>query len=616
MSFPLPRLIACLAGMVCLYHGSVRAVEEAVVAEGLHLSEAVVGGLVEQPVMATLDDRGRLYAVVRDADETDTASILLLEDKDADGVFDQSTGFAKELSMPGGILEVAGAIYTTSRGRIWLLEDQDGDGVAEVKESIQSGAVVSGEGSSLVGPFLHPSGRLYWGQSDEKPRLWSNDINGRDLLPATAEGTVVPDCLGFTVRGELIGPVRRVVRRPIESLYQFVPGADLRGQKSTGVGLPPIVEFPFNKISAILRGGEGTLGRSGSDTWLIALARTREIVRTELRRERGTFAGREIKSWIEWREPDSLLQWSDPECRVRDLLRAHNGDLLILTDGRLTADGSENEQSDSGIGIYRLSASPNYEPPERPDWERLTTETVSAYLGHETEWIQDRAMTELAMRGAPAIPELDRILIDREGSVTARRNAVWTLARMSFSEAADQLYAALTDPAPGVRQAAAFSIGVTRAWHQIAANQPAEFQIELHRNTTIVGALAAIVRSDDSAVAAEAAVALGRMGDPRAVGALFGRVGRENVSPHLEHALIAALIALEDPAALRSALQTTENEGIQNAALRALGSIADVGLNPLDFLSRLDEPSLKLRRTAAAIAKQHPEWDGALATQF
>ncbi|MEM9282197.1 MAG: HEAT repeat domain-containing protein, partial [Verrucomicrobiota bacterium] len=177
------------------------------------------------------------------------------------------------------------------------------------------------------------------------------------------------------------------------------------------------------------------------------------------------------------------------------------------------------------------------------------------------------------------------------------------------------IYEALQDPHPGVRQVACEAIAVTRTWQSVAANQPAEMEIELERNQTISGQLARIVRSDSPPVARSAAMALGRMGEFRAIGALLGRLGRLEQDRFLEHSLIYALIEIDDFESTHEALKS-ENPSIISGALWALEGMNSSQLEIFDVLPFLDEEDSQLRQTAIAIASQHPGWDAGIANTF
>jgi glucose/arabinose dehydrogenase len=111
---------------------------------GFTIEKIAAAPLVEHPVFACFDDRGRLY-VAENAGQNLRADDLLkvlpnsikrLEDTDGDGIFDKATVFADKMSFPMGVLWHDGAVYSCSPPSLWKLEDSDGDGVADKRTEL------------------------------------------------------------------------------------------------------------------------------------------------------------------------------------------------------------------------------------------------------------------------------------------------------------------------------------------------------------------------------------------------------------------------------------------------------------------------------------------------
>src|ERR1041384_841211 len=126
--------------------------------------------LVRHPLMATPGGRGQLF--VGDASGTNLNKaglekelpnrVLLLTDTNGDGLYDQSTVFADQMTFPQGGVWLEGSLYVASPPGLWKLTDTDGDGVADRREMIVGGFEYTGNAADVHGPFLHPNGRLYW----------------------------------------------------------------------------------------------------------------------------------------------------------------------------------------------------------------------------------------------------------------------------------------------------------------------------------------------------------------------------------------------------------------------------------------------------------------------
>src|SRR5687768_14506792 len=126
--------------------------------------------LVERPMMAGFDDRGRLFVAesaglnydFKKLSENPPNFIRLLIDSDRDGTFDKSTVFADRMTFPSGALWHEGALYVTSPPSLWKLEDLNDDGVCDKRTEIVTGFGSIGNGADLHGPFLGPDGWLYF----------------------------------------------------------------------------------------------------------------------------------------------------------------------------------------------------------------------------------------------------------------------------------------------------------------------------------------------------------------------------------------------------------------------------------------------------------------------
>lgn len=619
--------------------------QDAVVDDGLAVSTALLPGLVKHPVMAAFDDRGRLFiaenaGVNLNKEELlreKANSIKLVEDTDRDGVFDKATLFADGMTFPQGALWVYDSLYVMSPPSLWRFADEDGDGRADVREELATGFDFTGNAADVHGPFLHPNGRLYWchgrkgfaipdsdtGQIMEQgksARIWSSQLGGGEVESFAGGGMDNPVEIDFTDEGEIVGTVNLFYGRPRgDVLVHWIHGGVYprydQGQviaefRRTGELLGHAHNFGHVAVSGMCRYRSGNLDPTWTDGWVVTHFNTGELTLTNLQPQGSTVIEKETRTIFRALKPDTHLT---------DVLEDRNGDLLVIDTGGWFRNGCPTSQiakPEIAGTIYRIAKKDApYQAPTYPNWEKLTAEQVSHFLSATEDWLRARAITELAVRGAPAIPELERILTAGEADTTARINAVWTLARMKFSESTDLIYGALTDPEAGVRQTACNALAVTRTWQMVAANQPAERAIELERNETISGALAGIVRGDDPSVARAAAAALGRMGEFRAIGALTGRLGRSAGDRFLEHALIYALIEIDDFDATREGLKA-EDPAVLSGTLRALDGMASSKLEVLDVLPHLEAADPGLRETALSTALAHPEWDAALANAF
>src|SRR5947209_16133440 len=129
------------------------------------VAEKIAGPpLVEHPVFACFDDRGRLYVADNAGKNLKAEELLkelpncirLLEDTKGTGVYDKSTIFADRLSMPMGVLWHDGYVYCCSPPSLWRFNDK-----GERTELVTKFGF-TGNAADIHGPFLGPEGRLWW----------------------------------------------------------------------------------------------------------------------------------------------------------------------------------------------------------------------------------------------------------------------------------------------------------------------------------------------------------------------------------------------------------------------------------------------------------------------
>ena len=110
---------------------------------GFKVERAAGSDLVSYPMMATFDDRGRLFICESSGNTLNNDQmaanpdykIRLLEDRDGDGVFDQGKVFAEKLTLPAGAVWYRNSLYVASPPDLLRFEDTNGDGVADVQRS-------------------------------------------------------------------------------------------------------------------------------------------------------------------------------------------------------------------------------------------------------------------------------------------------------------------------------------------------------------------------------------------------------------------------------------------------------------------------------------------------
>ena len=140
-------------------------------AEGLEISLYAQNPLLSKPIQMNFDARGRLwvasssvYPQIRPGQSAEDA-VVVLEDRDQDGLAETSTVFAEGLLIPTGIEPGDGGVYVGQSTELLHFKDTDGDGKADQRK-----VILSGFGTEDTHHMLHTlrwghDGRLYMNQS-------------------------------------------------------------------------------------------------------------------------------------------------------------------------------------------------------------------------------------------------------------------------------------------------------------------------------------------------------------------------------------------------------------------------------------------------------------------
>ncbi|MPZ17812.1 MAG: c-type cytochrome [Luteitalea sp.] len=586
------------------------------VAEGFTVELVAGPPLVDYPVMAGFDERGRLFvaenAGVNLADEDLLkqlpSEVRRLEDTDGDGVFDESTVFADKMTFPQGALWHEGSLYVASPPSMWRLQDSDGDGVADVREEVATGFDFTGNAADIHGPFLHPAGRLFWchGRKGHEvyegdrlvskatgARIWTARPDGSDLQVFAGGGMDNPTELAFTDEGDVLGTVNIFLSNPrADAIVHWVHGGVyprtdreqvLAEFRRTGDLLPPAVDLGHVAPAGVLRYRSGQFGAAYRDNLFLAEFNAQRIMRIVLERDGSSFSG----------HTEVFVSSSSPDVHFTDLVEDADGSLLLIDTGGWFTQGCPT----SGVAkpnvqgaIYRVRKidAPAVSDPRglEEDWADAPVAELTRLLDDDRFAVRDRAVSELARRGDAAVPALEAALAD--GSRRARLQAVWTLTRIESEPARDAIRRALDDDDAGVRQAACQSISITR-------------------DKAASARLTALLRDEAAAVRREAAAALGRLHAAGAVDGLLAAVAATGEDPLLQHALTYALIEIDQPQTTAQGLSSA-NPAVKRAALMALSEMESGRLSAGQVLPMLDSDVPELRRAALMVVEKRDEW--------
>lgn len=184
----------------------------------LKIELAASDPLIQSPVAATFDEKGRLWVVEMPdypngpkPGEKPGGTIKILEDLNGDGQFDKATVFAKDLLFANGVLPWKNGAFVTSAPHILFLADSDGDGVSDKREVLFEGFVEGNPQLRVSFPVLGPDGWVYVANGlrggnikrPSEPNSKALNIGGRDFRfhPETYIGEAItgPGQFGNTI---------------------------------------------------------------------------------------------------------------------------------------------------------------------------------------------------------------------------------------------------------------------------------------------------------------------------------------------------------------------------------------------------------------------------------
>ncbi|MDB5241405.1 MAG: dehydrogenase, partial [Spirosoma sp.] len=129
---------------------------------GLTVQLVAAEPLVQDPVVITFDEDGRLWVVEMrgfmptidgKGEEKPVGRVSVLEDRNGDGLMDASTVYLDSLIMPRALALVPGGALVAENGALWLTKDKNGDLKADSKTLIDKdyagGALPEHSGNGL-----------------------------------------------------------------------------------------------------------------------------------------------------------------------------------------------------------------------------------------------------------------------------------------------------------------------------------------------------------------------------------------------------------------------------------------------------------------------------------
>jgi putative membrane-bound dehydrogenase-like protein len=591
--------------------------------------------LVDRPITAAFDERGRMY-VADSSGSNDPVQkqlaekphrILRIEDTDGDGAYDRRVVYADRMMFPEGTLWHDGSLYVCAPPEIWKLTDTDDDGVADRREVWFDAKTLTFCANDLHGPYLGPDGWIYWckgafaEQTYERPGKEPFRTRASHIFRRRADGTgpVEPVMTGgmdnpvdiaFTPGGEPIFSCTFLVHPGggqrdglIHAAYGGIWGKVHDpifdpAHKWTGPEVMPVLaHLGPAAMSGLERAESGAMGLR--DDLLACCFNLRKVVRVGLKPKGATFEA----------APEDLVTSPDVDFHPTDVLEDADGSIVVIDTGgwyKLCCPTSQLHKPDVLGAIYRVrrADAAKVDDPRglNMKWADAGVDSLIDRLGDGRPAVRRRAIAAAAGRGADALDELRRVIASSGEDPEAARNALWAACRVEGPAAREVARLGLKSGDETVAQVACHAVAL---WRDREA---------------MPGLLAILERSDSAQNKRAAAEALGRIGDAAAVPALVKAAGAAPADDRfLMHSLTYALIEIGDPKAIAEAVKLGDGArssaaGARRAALVALDQIGGApGLTPEVVAPLLSDADADLKVTAAWIVGRHPEWGPSLA---
>lgn len=619
------------------------------VSEGFTIERAAASPIVQHPMMAGFDGRGRLFIAAAAGKNLRTADlekelpnfIRMIEDTDGDGVFDKSTIFADKMTLPMGALWYRDSLYVAAPPNIWRLQDTDDDGIADKREILVDKFGYSGNAASVHGPFLHPSGRIFWcdgrhghefkdadGNVIEKMRgsgIFSMLPDGSDVQMFCGGGMDNPVEVDFWPSGEVIGSVNILYTGPrIDCMVHWQDGGVYPHQavsiaefKRTGDLLGPITKFGHVAVSGMMRYRSTALGEDFQNSIFTTIFNTGKLIRSKLRRSGSTFVT----------EESEFLTSTDPDIHPTDVLEDADGSLLVIDTGgwfRIGCPTSQIAKPDIHGAIYRIrrANAPLVDDPrgQTINFEDANNGRLLSLLSDPRPAVQEKAIEAASQRDG-FTSRLYQYLVGKSYRTvehqTGRQNAIWSLARRGGGASPSLAsIAGRKTFSPEIRIAAATAavaghdrlqinyVAINNLTNSYAVASSAAVRTALARMLgTALQLRPDIVRSEsDERLAAEVTTELlERIGNDLA----FAK--SEPTDREAEHAAIYAAIRISSRAGL---LQLLEHEipTVRRSALIALDQMDDGNPPRESVVALLDTDDEELHRATLDVISRHEGW--------
>ncbi|MGH7495507.1 MAG: PVC-type heme-binding CxxCH protein [bacterium] len=452
--------------------------------------------LVTDPVDMEFDEHGRAFVIEMTGYPfmTEKSKVILLQDKNDDGIYDHRTVFADELNFADSILPYREGLLVAAPPHLLFLKDTDGNNIADMREVLLNGFAVEnpqhnfnglthGLDNWIYGANGGNSGNVYW-QGDSLNRIPLRDDDFRFNLERKKFERIGTSAGGYGIALDDWGRVYGTHNLEHISLLVF-PGRYLAGVSSPHGGTRTLISdheegglariFPigvqdtrvnhpeqsgyFSGACGITYYGGGAFPAAFNGNIFVADV-VLNLVHQDVLYPRG--AGFAASRGMQRKD---FLASSDRAFRPVNMTVGPDGALYVLDMYRAVIEHPEwipddiEKNLDLRAGkdqgrIYRITPRAGV-PRLKPSFPRNDLASVVAKLGHHNKWWRDTAQRLLLQwRDYAAVAPLENTFVDSD-EPRARLHALWTLHGLNALKTSF-LLKALNDAHAGVRENALF----------------------------------------------------------------------------------------------------------------------------------------------------------------
>jgi putative membrane-bound dehydrogenase-like protein len=449
------------------------ALQKITLPDGFHVTLFAAEPHVQQPIGIALDERGRLWVAEnytydggnRDFDRNRGDRIVMIEDTNHDGRFDQRTVFWDQAKTLTSIEIGFGGVWALCPPHLLFIPDKDGDGAPDGEPEVVLDGWNAGARHTVVnGLRWGPDGWLYGRHGIQAlssvgrpgaPAHERGKINGgiwryhptRKVFEVVAQGTTNPWGMDYDDHGQMF-----FINTVIGHLWHLIPGANYR--RMHGQNLTPRTyalidqhadhyHWDTGKSWEDSREGLGEHGRLGGghahsgamiylgDNWPDHYRNTLFTINFHGRRFNNDFLERSGSGYVGRHGPD-FFHIDDIWFRGLDLIYGPDGGVFV-------SDWSDFGECHDNDGVHRTSGriyKITYGPPQAPriaDVGRLSSlELVNLQLDRN-DWYVRQARRILQERAA-AGERMDQVqsklleMFNSQTDVTRQLRAMWALS--------------------------------------------------------------------------------------------------------------------------------------------------------------------------------------------